>query len=119
MWQWRRTVPSPTTGDIKVAGAGGVRKVLEFNGLVDGPHATTVRMPYVQVESFLATPATQMTVALWLKPALPARPPAPLPQAFLSERSWQPVLAVLGPIRPRPQFGLATSKPYQASVGMK
>ena len=57
-----------TTGDIKVAGAGGIRKVLEFNGPVDQPGAATVAMQYVQVQSFLATPAaTQMTVALWLK----------------------------------------------------
>jgi hypothetical protein len=56
-----------TTGDIKVAGAGGVRKVLEFNGPVDGPNAATITMPYVKVESFLTTPATKLTVALWLK----------------------------------------------------
>ena len=56
-----------TTGHIQVAGAGGTRKILDFNGPVAQPGAASVVMPYVQVDSFLAAPATQLTVALWLK----------------------------------------------------
>ena len=50
-----------------MAGAGGTRKVLEFNGPVDQPGAAGVAMQYVEMDGFLSAPATQLTVALWVK----------------------------------------------------